>query len=296
LLKLWNTQSGVLIRSEKKHTDWITALDISPDGILLASGDRNGGVTAFAFAKDGTFVTAGRDNNAKIWKVDFNMLREIQLPALATAAAVDFESRRAFVADSLGRVHAFAAEEKGSADLTSFPTNPPPIATRLEQIGRRICELHGTKDAPPDAAANAEIAALRSQEKTWSAAAINTHALRAETETANLTGKSEDEIETFLASVADLSDPTSQLNAKRTTRDAYAASIEGTALSDPHREEALATLRALDASVKNLWDTLHEKELAFAAVRHSSDTTVKSLAETKSQATHLRSTYIKALK
>ncbi|MGL5019166.1 MAG: c-type cytochrome domain-containing protein, partial [Luteolibacter sp.] len=44
LLKIWNTETGDLVKSVKKHTDWITALDLSADGVLLASGDRNGGV------------------------------------------------------------------------------------------------------------------------------------------------------------------------------------------------------------------------------------------------------------
>ncbi|MGL4401497.1 MAG: c-type cytochrome domain-containing protein [Luteolibacter sp.] len=44
LLKIWNTETGELVKSVKKHTDWITTLDLSADGVLLASGDRNGGV------------------------------------------------------------------------------------------------------------------------------------------------------------------------------------------------------------------------------------------------------------
>ncbi len=28
----------------RKHTDWITAMEFSPDSVLLATGDRNGGL------------------------------------------------------------------------------------------------------------------------------------------------------------------------------------------------------------------------------------------------------------
>jgi hypothetical protein len=309
---VWEAETGNEFHTLRAHQAAITALIFRADSNLLASASEDGsvrfwemnnggevkkidahggGVTAFSFAKNGTFVTAGRDNKAKIWKADFNMLREIQLPNLATAAAVDWESKRAFVSDSLGRVHAFSTEEKGSADLKTFPTNPPSIATRIGQIGHRITELQGVKDTGKE-----EIAALQLKKKAWSAAAINTDALKAETETVVLSGKSEDEIETFLTAIANLDDPASLLNAKRSKRDAYANAIESTTLDGAHLEEALATLRALDASVKNLEDHLHEKELALTAIRQSADTAIKSLAETKSQATRLRSAYLEALK
>lgn len=314
---VWEAETGNEFHTLRAHQAAITALFFRADSNLLASASEDGsvrfwemnnggevkkidahagGVTAFAYAKDGTFVTAGRDNKAKLWKLDFNMLREIPLPALATATAVDWESKRAFVADSLGRVHAFSVEEKGSADLATFSTNPPSIAIRIERIGQRICELQGTKEAPPAAAAKAQLTALRSQEKTWAAAAINTHALQAAAETVVLSGKSEDEIEAFLTAIADLADPTSQLNAKRAMRELYASATESSALHGPHREEALATLRALDASVKNLEESLHESELALATVRQSADTAIKSLADTKTQATRLRASYLQALK
>jgi mono/diheme cytochrome c family protein len=91
LLKLWNTESGSLLKSIKKHTDWITSLDFSPDGILLASGDRNGGVwvwesetgsefhtlrghqaaiTAVRFRADSNLLaTASEDGSVRFWEM-----------------------------------------------------------------------------------------------------------------------------------------------------------------------------------------------------------------------------------
>lgn len=43
LVKLLYTD-GTLVAEIKKHTDWVTALEFSPDGKYLASGDRNGGL------------------------------------------------------------------------------------------------------------------------------------------------------------------------------------------------------------------------------------------------------------
>ncbi|MBG7607479.1 MAG: hypothetical protein IZT59_05575 [Verrucomicrobia bacterium] len=442
LLKLWDTQTGKQIQSIKKHTDWITALDISPDGILRAHqagitalsfrSDSNllgtapedgtvrfwemnngnevkkidahlGGVTAFAFAKNGTFITAGRDNKAKLWKSDFTLLREIKLPALATATAVDFENKTAFVADAFGNIHAFSAEKKGTPELQSFPTNPPTIETRLQQIStlitsaqekidaaeaaedvrkksiqsttdalkaaekthhqaklilqasikglneanQRLANLKATPEIPPlevekantarqaadktctaaqarleprrkqieaarkaveeagkDSGAEkkniesalAEIELLRSREKSWSAAAINTHALKAASQARILVQQNEEKIDTFRQSLTDLESPTEQLNRKRSQRNEFAAALEKTTLQGIHLEEAKGTLRALDASVKNLEDTLHEKETELARFHREIDSTTKKLAAAQSQSTHLRERYLQALK
>ncbi len=466
LLKLWDTRTGEQLHSVKKHTDWITALDISPDGILLASGDRNGGVwvweaetanefhtlrahqagitalafrsdsnllgtasedgtvrfwemnnggevkkidahsggvTAFAFAKNGTFVTAGRDKKAKLWKTDFNALREIELPALATAAAMDFENNTAFVADALGNIHAFSAEEKGTPDLATFPTNPPTIATRLQQIASSITgarkkldsaraevdgrnksiqsaadalkaaekkhaqakqilqasekglaeatrlleQLKAAPETPPadiekastsrqaaektraaaqarieptrkeiDTArkaaeearkadggegkdidsALAEIEFLRAREKSWSAAAINTHALHAATEATALVQENDEKIEAFRQSLTQLDSPTTRLKGKRAQRNEFSEALGKTTLTGAHLEEAHATLQSLQASVKNHEDILHEKETELADFHGQIDAATQSLAEARSQSTLLRERYLQALK
>ena len=60
LVKIYATKDGRLIHSIKKHTDWVTAISYSPDGKLLASADRNGGVIVWEAAKGKEFnVLAG---------------------------------------------------------------------------------------------------------------------------------------------------------------------------------------------------------------------------------------------
>jgi len=44
LLKIHSTRSGELEQKIKKHTDWVTAVAFSPNGLLLASADRNGNI------------------------------------------------------------------------------------------------------------------------------------------------------------------------------------------------------------------------------------------------------------
>jgi WD40 repeat protein/mono/diheme cytochrome c family protein len=89
LLKFYNTKDGSLVRSVKKHTDWVTAVAYSPDGSLVASADRAGGlvvweaangeealtlpghktaINALAFMP-GLVVSAGQDGTVVLWDV-----------------------------------------------------------------------------------------------------------------------------------------------------------------------------------------------------------------------------------
>src|SRR5207237_5040648 len=45
LVKIFGTQSGQLQHKLKKHTDWVTAVAFSPNGQMLASADRHGGIS-----------------------------------------------------------------------------------------------------------------------------------------------------------------------------------------------------------------------------------------------------------
>ena len=44
VVRVYNTADGSLAYEMKKHTEWITAVEFSPDGVLLATGDRNNGL------------------------------------------------------------------------------------------------------------------------------------------------------------------------------------------------------------------------------------------------------------
>lgn len=302
----WEAETANEFHTLRAHQAAITALAFRSDSNLLASASEDGsvrfwemnnggevkkidahpgGVTAFAFTGNGSFVTAGRDNKAKLWKADFNILREIPLPTLPTAAAFSGDGKRAFVTDSQGKIHAFSAEEKGSAEITSFPTNPPSIETRLQTIANRIKESEAVD----------EIAKLRGQEKHWNAAAINTRVLHTTSETLALAARSEEDIGGFSSSLAEVDAAVAALNGKRAQRDAFANILGSEGLSGGHREEAMATLSALDASVRNLRDALREKESAVANTRKSADTTLITLSESKTEERRLRGAYQKAL-
>ncbi len=44
VVRIYSTSDGSVIYEITKHTDWITALAFSPDGVLLATADRSGGL------------------------------------------------------------------------------------------------------------------------------------------------------------------------------------------------------------------------------------------------------------
>ena len=44
VVRIYSTADGSLVHEIRKHTEWIYALEFSPDGVLLATADRNGGM------------------------------------------------------------------------------------------------------------------------------------------------------------------------------------------------------------------------------------------------------------
>jgi dipeptidyl aminopeptidase/acylaminoacyl peptidase len=91
LIKIYSTKTGELLHKIKKHTDWITAVAFSPNGQMLATADRNGGislwdpesgqelftlaghksgVTALSWRPDSKLLaSASEDGTVKIWEV-----------------------------------------------------------------------------------------------------------------------------------------------------------------------------------------------------------------------------------
>ncbi len=91
LVKIYSTKTGELTHKIKKHTEWITAMEFSPDSRLLATGDRNGGlhvwesdsgeeaqtlaghrgaVMGIAWRGTNLVSSAGEDGAVKLWNTD----------------------------------------------------------------------------------------------------------------------------------------------------------------------------------------------------------------------------------
>ncbi len=155
---VWEADSGNEFHTLRAHQAGITTVAFRADSNLLASASEDGtvrfwemnggsevrkidahggGVLAFAWARDGSFVTSGRDKVVKVWKPDFNLLREFKdQPDLPVAVAFDSEGKRVFAADYRGQITAWDVESGNSAG--QFDSNPPSIEKRLAALREEI--------------------------------------------------------------------------------------------------------------------------------------------------------------
>ena len=92
VVRIYSTADGALVHEIRKHTEWIYALEFSPDGVLLATADRNGGmfvweaetareyqnlaghkagVTDVSWRADSNVLASGsEDGTIKLWEMD----------------------------------------------------------------------------------------------------------------------------------------------------------------------------------------------------------------------------------
>jgi len=71
------TTEGESVHLLKKHTDWVTAVSFSPDGVLLATGDRNGNLSVWEAASGREYQTLAGHTAAitgLAWRDDSNVL------------------------------------------------------------------------------------------------------------------------------------------------------------------------------------------------------------------------------
>jgi WD40 repeat protein len=92
VVRIYSTEDGSLLHEIRKHTEWIYALEFSPDGVLLATADRNGGlfvweaetarefqnlaghkaaVTDVSWRDDSNVLASGsEDGTIKLWEIE----------------------------------------------------------------------------------------------------------------------------------------------------------------------------------------------------------------------------------
>ncbi len=155
---VWEADSGNEFHTLRAHQAGITAAVFRADSNILATASEDGtvrfwemnggseirkidahpgGVLAFAWSVDGHFITAGRDRAVKLWKPDFNLLREFKdQPDIPLAVAFDADGKRAFAADYRGHIAAWNVEN--GDPLGNFDANPPSIEQRLISLREEI--------------------------------------------------------------------------------------------------------------------------------------------------------------
>ena len=77
MLRVYSTNSESLVYEIKKHTDWITNISFSPDGVLLASADRSGGLHLWEAESGNEYLTLGghsKSVNGISWRSDSNVV------------------------------------------------------------------------------------------------------------------------------------------------------------------------------------------------------------------------------
>ena len=77
LVKIFSTKTSDLQHKIKKHTDWVTAIAFSPNGQMLASADRNGGISIWdPDNAQELFTLAGHKSavTALCWRQDAKLL------------------------------------------------------------------------------------------------------------------------------------------------------------------------------------------------------------------------------
>ena len=125
--------TGELVYEIKKHTEWVYALEFSPDNVLLATADRNGGLYVWE-AATGTLRRSQSAHDVSVSAVAFGLMMS-GLPAVIAAAASLSGTILGFV---IPLAHAIAL----SANLADM--------ARRAKTGEEIAELQEVvKDAQP---------------------------------------------------------------------------------------------------------------------------------------------------
>jgi hypothetical protein len=115
-VKVYQLSTGKLAHTVKDHIDWVLDARFSPDGLLLATGDRSG-TTLLTEAETGAKVHALRSGGAAVhsiaWRGDGN--------ALATAAADG--KVRVWDAHHGGEIASWMAHEGGAMGVAALAGN-----------------------------------------------------------------------------------------------------------------------------------------------------------------------------
>ena len=158
-VKVFSTRDGALLRDLKKHTDWVTAVEYSPDSILLASGDRNGGlvvweadtgqelytltghqaaITSVSWRDDSqVLLSASEDGSIRLW--DMREGHEVAKWTAHRDGVLDARFAHDARIVSCGRDHRVALWDAGGKKLRDWNPGPDlPVRATFSHDGTRV--------------------------------------------------------------------------------------------------------------------------------------------------------------
>ncbi len=309
---VWESEACSEFHTLRGHQAAITGISFRSDSNVLATASEDGkviywemnggselkkveahpgGVTAFAFGRDGSSVTAGRDMKAKLWKPDFSQSRDLAqaLPALPTAAALDFESKRAFIADAQGVIRVYQTSD--GKTVGEIHANPPSIEMRLQKLASQIESL---EPKASEESVTTQLKALRISQNLWSAAAINTRVLATRRLADEQAIKVEESQLDFSQLAAAVTTQAEILNEKRASANSLLRQREQTLSS-----EVLAEIEATHAAIQIRIDQeavkLQQAEAAVMANREKIEKSAPLAHRNHREFQQLKSAYLQAL-
>ncbi len=134
LVKVATVPDGKVIHTFRKPTDWVLAVGFSPEGLLVAAGDRFGGLFVWEAKSGKEFLTLRGHTKAITaiaWRADSN----------AFASASDDRTVRIWDMHTGNETTKWDAHEDGTSDIVWHPTDA--IATAGRDGGVRVWDGKG---------------------------------------------------------------------------------------------------------------------------------------------------------
>ncbi len=140
----WRLDSNVLASSSEDGT--IRLWEMQNGGNIKGWGAHGGGALSVRFAKDGRLISAGRDRVAKLWDQNGAVQRQFDpFNDVALQAAFTHDEQAIVAGDLSGEVRVY--ELKEGKRIGDLPSNPEPVAVRLEKLTKALAEAQSAADA-----------------------------------------------------------------------------------------------------------------------------------------------------
>ena len=183
-LWVWEAQTGNEFHTLRGHTSGITSISWRADSNIVGTASEDGqlifwemnnggqvkkftahggGTLSLDYARNGEFVTSGRNHEVKIWKADFSLKKSLpRFSEMVVETAITHDGKRIFTADWNGVIEAWDANT--FQKLGQLSGNPPRIADRILALEKDLT-------AAPETTASARVTLEAAEKEIASAKA-----------------------------------------------------------------------------------------------------------------------------